>query len=49
MKKWKIGIVTQSSSTTYTVIEARTATDALKLAKMQFPNARNYTTPTEVK
>jgi len=49
MKKWKIGISTQSSTTTYVYIDAPTATEALKIAKMQYPNAHGYSGPTEVK
>lgn len=49
LKKWKIGIVTNSSSSTHVIIEAATATEALKIAKLQFPAARNLTTPIEVK
>lgn len=49
MKKWKIGIVTQNSSTTYVYIDAPTATEALKIAKMQYPDARGFTGPNEVK
>jgi len=49
LKKWKIGIVTQSSSSTYVFIDAPNSTEALKIAKMQYPKARGYTTPMEVK
>ncbi|MFY9311024.1 MAG: hypothetical protein WAQ28_18420 [Bacteroidia bacterium] len=49
VKKWKIGISTQSSQTTYVYIDAITSTEALKIAKMQYPKAHGYSSPSEVK
>lgn len=49
VKKWKIGISGKSASTLYIYVDAVTATEALKIAKMQHPEAHGYSTPSEVK
>ncbi|MGB3946617.1 MAG: hypothetical protein WBM13_01415 [Bacteroidia bacterium] len=52
VKKWKVRITTSSKTTatnTFVYIDAPSSSEAMKIAKMQYPNASHIGTPSEEK
>lgn len=49
-KKWKISVLPKQGSSYISItIDADSSSDATKIAKAQYPNAQNISSPTEIK